>query len=118
MRERLGAELGCELFGFHLVRQLAELIEINPWFEAERVRLDLERNSPPIRLGLETGAKRLIDGVLQSQFPRGHSFFELSSHVWLQGERGAHTDIITQSKLMSRHQREKGARREVRHVAK
>lgn len=59
------AELTGELLRFQLVRQLAELVEVDAGFEAEGVRLDAKSDSPPVRLYVKAGAKRLIDGVFQ-----------------------------------------------------
>jgi hypothetical protein len=92
-------ELTGELLGFQFVRQLAEFVQVDARFEAEGVRLDAKSDSPPIRLDVKAGAKRLIDGVFEGQFPRGHPSLELSGDVGLQSERCPHKGIITRFEI-------------------
>jgi len=91
---------------FKLVDQLIELVEVNTWAEAERVRDGARRRMPArLRLLAETGAQRPVHHVLEWQSELAGPPLQQASQVVIDGESGAHCKASSLLKLlMSRHQ--------------
>jgi hypothetical protein len=84
--------LSCRvLLGFELVGKLIELVEIDTWPEAERMR-NRFRHSVPRRLRLfaEPCAKRLIDHILERKPEVACAPLQQTGKIVVDGQGGAH----------------------------
>jgi hypothetical protein len=85
-------------FGFKLVRELIELVEIDAGPEAERAGYRSHRAAPGgPGLFAEAGAKRPIHHLLERQPEFTRALLEETGQIVVDGERCAHADIISAS---------------------
>ena len=88
-------ELARKLFHFQFIRQLIQSIEVDSGSEPKGMRVDSEACARRSFIGLQSDAERLVDGILEAQFPGRHSLLEFEGHIRFQRECGPHKDIIT-----------------------
>src|SRR5712691_9369623 len=102
----------CIRLGFQFVGELVELVDIYPGPEPERVRNGFRRRVPTrLRLRAEAGAERPVDHVLERQPELASTPLQETGQVVVDGECGAHKDIMAAAAFDVKASRSRCARR-------